>query len=492
MITFLISILLLVIGYVFYGRYVERVFEVDHGRQTPAYTKQDGIDYIPMPTWKVFLIQLLNIAGTGPIFGAIAGAMFGPAAFIWIVVGCIFGGAVHDYLSGMLSLRMGGEGLPGIVGKYLGRTTKAVMLCFCALLLLLVGAVFVYSPASILGNMTGGTHTAVMIWVGVVLVYYVVATLVPIDKIIGKIYPVFAVALLFMAVSLFICLLIKWPVTIPEVWDGLQNRNAAAGSLFPCLFISIACGAISGFHATQSPLMARCIKKEHLGRPIFYGAMITEGFIALVWAAVASYYFYGGGIMEFGDSAINPATGEPFRDGPNIVTLVCKNWLGVAGSILALLGVVVAPITSGDTALRSARLIVADAVKLDQKPLVNRLIICVPVFLITGGILWFSIADKDGFNIIWRYFGWANQALSCFTLWALTVFLQKERKRLTYLITMIPAIFMTAVCVTYISTAKIGFNLPMSWTAGIAITVAVVCIVAFYSLRYLIQRFRKK
>jgi len=480
MITFLISVLALILGYLFYGKLVEKCFGPDSSRQTPAVEKNDGMDYIPLPTWKVFLIQLLNIAGTGPIFGAIAGAMFGPSAFLWIVFGCIFAGAVHDYLSGMLSLRNDGGGLPVIIGKYLGNTTKNVTLAFSVLLLLLVGAVFVYSPASILGNMTGGTRTAIMIWVGVVMLYYILATLVPVDKIIGKIYPVFAFALLFMAISLFVCLLVKWPTEVPELWDGLQNRNPGAGSLFPCLFISIACGAISGFHATQSPLMARCIKNENLGRRVFYGSMITEGLIALVWAAVASYYFYGGGIEAFGDAAINPSTGAPFRDGPGIVTLVSKQWLGVVGSILALLGVVVAPITSGDTALRSARLIIADAVKLDQKPLGNRLLICVPIFIVTGLILWFSIADADGFNVIWRYFGWANQTLSIFTLWALTVFLVKERKSPYYLMTFIPAVFMTSVCLTYILTAKIGFNLPVAWTAPIAIIIAVASAACFY------------
>jgi len=474
MITFLISVVALVLGYLFYGKLVEKCFAPDSDKQTPALSNNDGIDYIPMPTWKVFLIQLLNIAGTGPIFGAIAGAMFGPSAFLWIVFGCIFAGATHDYLSGMLSIRENGVGLPGIIGKYLGNTTKNVTLAFSVVLLLLVGAVFVYSPASILGNMMGGTKTAIMVWVFIVLAYYIIATLVPVDKIIGKIYPLFAVALIFMAVSLFVCLLVKWPTDIPELWDGLQNRNPSGGSLFPCLFISIACGAISGFHATQSPLMARCIQNENLGRRVFYGSMITEGLIALVWAAVASYYFHGGGIEAFGDAAINPSTGAPFRDGPGIVTLVSRQWLGVVGSILALLGVVVAPITSGDTALRSARLIVADALKLEQKPMKNRLLISVPIFIITGAVLWFSIADKDGFNIIWRYFGWANQSLSIFTLWALTVFLVKERKHPYYLMTLIPAILMTSVCVTYISTAKIGFNIPEQFTAVIAIAVAVI------------------
>lgn len=481
MISFLICACALILGYVIYGFIVERVFAPDPARLTPAVSQNDGVDFIPMPTWKVFFIQLLNIAGTGPIFGAIAGALFGPSAFVWIVLGSIFAGAVHDYLSGMLSVRGGGSGLPEIVGKYLGRTTSSIMLVFCVLLLLMVGAVFVYSPASILGTMTGGSDPrgATMIWVCIVIVYYLIATLVPIDKIIGKLYPLFAAALLFMAISLFVCLIVKWPAGIPEFWDGLGNRNPSSGALFPCLFVSIACGAISGFHATQSPLMARCIKNEKLGRPIFYGSMITEGLIALIWAAVASYYFYGGGISDFGAAAVNPATGEAFTDAPNIVSLVCKEWLGVAGSILALLGVVIAPITSGDTALRSARLIIADSFKLNQKPLLNRLYICVPLFVITAAILWYSIVDKDGFNVIWRYFGWSNQTLACFTLWALTVFLAKERKGCAYLMTLVPAIFMTAVCISYIATAKIGFNLPAASIPWVAAATVSVCVLWF-------------
>ncbi|MBR6270226.1 MAG: carbon starvation protein A, partial [Bacteroidales bacterium] len=301
MYSFLISIALLVAGYFLYGRFVERVFGPDPNRTTPAIAKADGIDYIAMPSWKVFMIQLLNIAGTGPIFGAILGAQFGPSCYLWIVIGCIFGGAVHDYLSGMLSVKHGGEGLPGLIGIYLGNRTKAVMLAFSVLMLMLVGAVFVYSPAKILGGMIGGgTNTAVLIWVFVVLAYYIIATLVPIDKIIGKIYPIFAIALILMAVSLFVCLLVYFPSGMPEVWGSLANRAPQNGSIFPCLFISVACGAVSGFHATQSPLMARCMKNEKLGRPIFYGAMITEGLIALLWAAVASYFFYAGGAEKMG------------------------------------------------------------------------------------------------------------------------------------------------------------------------------------------------
>ncbi len=338
---------LLVLGYVFYGSLCDKVYSPDAKALTPAYAKQDGIDFMPMPTWKVFMIQFLNIAGTGPIFGAILGAKFGPSCYLWIVLGCIFGGAMHDYFSGMLSLKHGGAGLPDIIGEYLGKKTKAVMLVFSVVMLLLVGAVFVYSPAIILGDLAGdGSSKAVLIWVFIVLAYYIVATLVPIDKIIGKIYPLFAVALIFMAVSLFVCLVVKWPAGVPEIWDGLQNRTPQAGAIFPCLFISIACGAISGFHATQSPLMARCIKNQNLGKRVYYGSMITEGLIALVWAAVSSYFFYAGGNVEMGAESVTSA--------PAVVTTVSKHWLGAFGSVLAMLGVVAAPITSGDTALRSA------------------------------------------------------------------------------------------------------------------------------------------
>lgn len=473
MITLLISIACLILGYIIYGKVVERVFGPDPNRQTPAFTKQDGIDFIPMPTWKVFMIQFLNIAGTGPIFGAIMGAMFGPSCYLWIVFGCIFGGAVHDYFSGMFSVRNGGVNLPSIVGQELGAGTRKVMLVFSVVMLILVGAVFVYSPALILGQMTGGKST--MMWVLGILLYYIFATMVPIDKIIGKIYPVFAVALLFMAVALFGCLLVKWPAGIPEIWDGLQNRSPEQGTIFPCLFITIACGAVSGFHSTQSPLMARCITNEKLGRPVFYGAMITEGLVALIWATVSSYFFYGGGNVEMGAEGVVAA--------PRIVTTVSKYWLGTLGGIFAILGVVAAPITSGDTALRSVRLIIADALKLDQAPLKNRLYISLPIFIVTGALLWFNIADENGFNIIWRYFGWANQTLAVFVLWTITAFLSRQRQSLTYMMALLPACFMTSVTVTFILTAKIGFNLPVGWTAYVGVITFAVSLILFYVAR---------
>lgn len=472
MYTLLISIALLVLGYFLYGSFIERVVRPDLVRKTPAYTKADGVDYVAMPTWKVFMIQFLNIAGTGPIFGAILGAKYGPACYLWIVLGSIFGGAVHDYMAGMLSIKNGGVSLPTIVGDFLGKRVRNVMLAFTVFLLVLVGAVFIYSPAVILGGMTGdGGTSAVMTWVGIVTVYYVIATLVPIDKIIGKIYPLFAFALIFMAVALLGCLLVKWPSGVPEIWDGLQNRNPSAGSIFPCMFISIACGAISGFHATQSPLMARCMKSEKNGRPVFYGAMIVEGCIALVWATISSYFFYAGGNVEMGAENVTAA--------PAVVNVISRNWLGTFGSMLAMLGVVAAPITSGDTSLRTARMIIADAFNIDQKPIFKRLLVAIPLFIVTAVLLWFNISDADGFDVIWRYFGWANQALSIFTFWALTIYLAYAKNGFYYLITLIPASFMTAVCLSFISTAKFGFNLPESFAPYIGLGTFAICFVYF-------------
>ncbi len=478
MISFLIAILALIAGYFVYGRFVAHVFGPDD-RATPAVRLNDGVDYIVLPTWKIFMIQFLNIAGTGPIFGAILGAKFGPASYLWIVFGCIFAGATHDYLSGMLSMRHDGAGLPQIVGHYLGRRARGVMLCFSVLLLVLVGAVFVYSPASILGGMTAPAGDAAasadwfLIWAGVIFAYYFIATMMPIDKIIGKVYPLFAISLLFMALALFVGLLVKWP-TLPELWDGLANRQPEVGPIVPCLFITIACGAISGFHATQSPLMARCLKDERLGRPVFYGSMITEGIVALIWAAVSSYFFYAGGAVELGSDTAQAA--------PSVVKIVCTGWLGTLGAILAMLGVVAAPITSGDTALRSARLIIAEALNFQQHSRRRRLLISVPLFAVTLLLLWYNIADKDGFNTIWSYFGWANQTLAVFTLWAATVYLVHQRK--LFIITLLPALFMTGVCSTYLCIGKECLALPaaISYTVGcVAVLVAVVWFCVWYA-----------
>ncbi|WP_298614985.1 carbon starvation protein A [uncultured Odoribacter sp.] len=454
MLTFTICLLILVGGYFTYGRYIERIFGPDAKRLTPAITKADGVDYIPLPTWKIFMIQFLNIAGLGPIFGAIMGAKFGTASYLWIVLGSVLAGATHDYLAGMLSLRHGGESLPEIIGRYLGFTTKQVMRGFTVILMILVGAVFVAGPAGLLAKLTPDSMD-VTFWIIVVFIYYIMATLLPIDKIIGKIYPVFAVALLFMAVGILVMLYVYYP-DLPEVWEGVQNihPNAAVLPIFPVMFVSIACGAISGFHATQSPLMARCMTNEKYGRPVFYGAMITEGIVALIWAAAATYFYHENGTSESNASVI--------------VDAITRNWLGTVGGILAILGVVAAPITSGDTAFRSARLIVADFMKMEQKSIRRRLYICIPMFIIAVCLLLYSLKDAEGFDKIWRYFAWGNQTLAVFTLWAVTVFLVKARKN--YWVTFIPALFMTSVCATYICIAPEGLHQShfISYCVGIA------------------------
>ena len=473
MITFIISFFALVIGYIVYGRFVEKVFCPDD-RPTPAVSMADGVDYIVLPSWKVFMIQFLNIAGTGPIFGAIMGAKFGPVAYLWIVLGCIFAGATHDYLSGMLSIRNGGASLPELVGKYLGKTTRAIMLIFTVMLLIMVGTVFVYSPAEILHSMGGDT----MMWVCIIFVYYVIATMLPIDKIIGKIYPLFAFSLLFMAAALMIVLFVKMP-HLPELWTNFYNMGKEAqpekwtDAIFPALFITIACGAISGFHATQSPLMARCLKHEKMGRPIFYGAMITEGIVALIWATVSMWFFYGDPTPGY--ELIAGADKGFYTSAPAVVNLVCNDWLGVTGAVLAMLGVVAAPITSGDTAFRSARLIVAEWLKMNQRPIARRLLICVPLFAVSIAMLIWQVKNPDGFYTIWQYFGWSNQTLSVFTLWTLTVWLARENK--PYWITLIPAIFMTVVCSSFLVVSKnaFGFDITVGYTVG-AISFVVACV----------------
>lgn len=471
MYSLLISLVLLFLGYFIYGRVVERLFGPDD-RETPAITKADGVDFVAMPGWKVFMIQFLNIAGTGPIFGAIMGAKFGPSSYLWIVFGCIFAGAVHDYLCGMLSMRHGGSSLPELVGIYLGKNAKKVLLAFSLIVLLMVGTVFVFSPALILGGMTIEGTTGIMMWVGIIFLYYMLATMLPVDKVIGRIYPLFAFSLLFMAVALVAVLFVKWPA-LPEVWQISQTENLTGDPIFPCLFITIACGAVSGFHATQSPLMARCLTSERKGRPVFYGAMITEGVVALIWAAVSSWFFYVGGAAEVGGSATSQA--------PQVVTLVSESWLGLFGGILAILGVVAAPITSGDTAFRSARLIIADALKIDQHPIRNRLFVGLPLFAAATLLLWFNIADEDGFNVIWNYFGWSNQTLACFMLWTATIYLAGKRKN--FYIALIPALFMTVVCTTFLCISKISFHLSplVSYSAGaLAFVVTLTAFIVWY------------
>ncbi len=465
MITFTLALLLLVGGYMVYGAYVNRIFGPDN-RETPAITMADGVDYIPLPTWKIFMIQFLNIAGLGPIFGAIMGAQFGTASYLWIVIGTIFAGAVHDFFSGALSIRNNGESLPEIVGRYLGLTTKKVMTLFTMILMILVGAVFVSGPAELLAGMTPDYMDAYF-WIIVIFLYYVLATLMPVDKIIGKVYPLFAFALLFMAVGILVMLYVKSP-DLPEMWNGFGTKYEK-NPIFPMMFISIACGAISGFHATQSPLMARCMKHEKHCRPIFYGAMITEGVVALIWAAAATAFFQDNGIMD-------QVTGRAYS-GAMVATQISKEWLGAVGGILAILGIVAAPITSGDTALRSARLIAADFLHIEQRSIAKRLMICIPLFLLTIGVLVYSLSDAEGFKIIWRYFAWCNQTLAVFTLWAITVYLVRGKKN--YFITLLPALFMTLVCSTYICIAPEGLSLSQGVSYGIGGACMLVAVIWF-------------
>lgn len=489
MYSFIISICALVLGYLLYGKFVDKVFGPVPSRITPAISKQNGVDFVVMPSWKVYMIQFLNIAGTGPIFGAIMGAKFGPASYLWIVLGSIFAGGVHDYFSGMLSIRHGGATLPEIVSAYLGKRTRRLMLGFSIILLLLVGTVFVYSPAIILGDLAGnGTDMAVLSWVIAIFIYYILATLLPVDKLIGKLYPIFAFCMMFMAVALMICLFVKWP-SLPELWEGLGNKGAEQGlsgmssqPIFPCLFITIACGALSGFHSTQSPIMARCVSNEKMGRPIFYGAMITEGFVALIWAAVSSYFFFDGGAAQVGSDLSASA--------PQVVTSVSTAWLGVLGGILAIIGVVAAPITSGDTAFRSARLILGDFLHIDQKPTRNRLRIAIPIFILNTFLLWFNISHEDGFNTIWRYFGWANQILACFTLWTATVYLTINKNGVYYLIALIPAAFMNGICMAYFFVDKSGMDLHEEFALPVAILTSIISLALFWFWR--LKKFYKK
>lgn len=473
MITFFTSLIVLFLGYFIYSKIIERIAGIDPKRETPAYSMKDGVDYIPLPWWRIFLIQFLNIAGLGPIFGAVAGAMWGPVAFIWIVLGSVFAGAVHDYFSGMLSIKHNGLSITEIVGFYLGVGAKQFMRGFTVLLMVIVGAVFIMGPAKILSGLTSG-FASMTFWVWVVFAYYLLATMLPIDKVIGRVYPVFGFALVFMAIGLIIALFVG-RYTIPELnFSTIRNYHVTAEKfpVFPMLFITIACGAISGFHATQSPLMARCVTNERYGRHVFYGAMITEGVVALIWAAISMSFF--GGIRELNETMTANNGNAAF-----VVNEISNSLLGTFGGFLALLGVVAAPITSGDTAFRSARLIVADFMKYKQERIKNRLVVSVPLFVIG-----FLLTQID-FSIIWRYFAWSNQTLATIVLWAITVYLMQERK--FYWITLIPAVFMTTVIVTYLLFAPEGFSLSKEIAYSTGILLAVFSLLAFfyYRKRYL-------
>lgn len=456
MITFFISVAALIAGYFLYARVSEKIFGINTSRATPATTMADGVDYVPMPAWKIFLIQFLNIAGLGPIFGAVAGAMWGPVAFLWIVLGTIFAGGVHDYFSGMLSLKHKGESISEVSGYYLGPAVKQVMRGFSVVLLVMVGVVFIVGPAQILAGLTG-SWGSVTFWITVIFIYYIIATILPIDRVIGKVYPVFGFALLFMAVGILV-VMVGRQLPIPELTlASFSNLHTDADQfpVFPMLFITIACGAISGFHATQSPLMARCMTNEKQGRPIFFGAMVTEGIIALIWAAIAMSFY--GGVGE-----LNGVMTAQKGNAAYLVNEISNSLLGKIGGALAILGVVAAPITSGDTAFRSARIVIADFIKLKQGPLKNRFYISLPLFAV--GLL---LTQVD-FAIIWRYFAWTNQTLATIVLWTITVYLIKEAK--WFWISLVPAVFMTAVVVSYILVAPEGFQLSLAvaYAAGIA------------------------
>ncbi|MBI9057944.1 MAG: carbon starvation protein A [Labilibaculum sp.] len=465
MITFLAAIFILVLSYFFYGKFIERFFGANNNVKTPVVRLEDGVDFIPMPTWKMFTIQFLNIAGLGPIFGAILGAMYGPIAYIWIVFGCIFMGAVHDYFSGMLSIRNDGASLPEIVGKYLGSGIQNFIRLFTILLLIFVGVAFVTGPAGLLKDLTGG---GLNWWLYGIFAYYLLATLLPINKIIGKIYPIFGAALLLMAMSIAGIMIYKsfnGSLQLNEI-SILQLKNLhvnpSQNILYPMLFIVISCGAISGFHSTQSPMMARCMKKESYGRPVFFGAMIAEGIVAIIWATAAMNFF--------GDANSLNATVISGHNPAWIVNEICNTWLGRVGAIFAIIGVIACPITTGDTAFRSARLTIADIFKYKQSSIQSRLIVSIPLFVIG-----FLLSQLD-FSTIWKYLGLSNQILSMVMLWTAAIYLAKEGKNHFYL--SIPAVFMTAICFTYLFVApykngglaitpEIGYILGLGIALGI-------------------------
>ena len=436
MISFLLCLAILIAGYFFYGKVVENTFGPDD-RETPAVRINDGVDYVVLPQWKLFMIQLLNIAGLGPIFGALSGALWGPIVFLWITFGTIFAGGVHDYFSGMLSERNDGVSISEISGIYLGKTMKNVMRVFSVVLLVMVGTVFAVGPAGLLQLLCSnapGILSSKMFWLILILVYYFIATFLSIDKLIGKIYPIFGICLIVMAVGVGLGIFTKG-YEIPEIWSHFYNMHPQGTPIWSFMFITVACGAISGFHATQSPLMARCLKSEKQGHFVFYGAMVSEGIIALIWAAAGCALYTGEELLALGGG------------GSTAVYDVCKKTMGGVGIALAMLGVIACPITSGDTAFRSARLVLADWFHIDQKVWKNRLILCIPVLGIGAFLGIGNALGKIDYTIIWRYFSWTNQTLAMIVLWCASMFLFYEKKN--YWITAVPATFMTAVSITY-------------------------------------------
>lgn len=463
MISFFVCLAILIIGYFLYSKFVERVFGPEFDRKTPAMLHPDGVDYMPMKTWKSFLVQLLNIAGLGPIFGALSGAIWGPSVYLWIVFGTLLAGGVHDFLSGMLSVRNDGASISEIVGIYLGNVMKTVMRIFSVILLVMVGVVFMVGPAGLLAKLTP-SFANVTFWTIVILIYYFLATLLPIDKIIGKLYPIFGVCLIIMAVGIAGATIFN-SGTRPMMEITLQNLHPDGAPIWPLMFITVACGAISGFHATQSPIISRCIDNEKNGRKIFYGAMVAEGIIALIWASAGIAFYEGtGGLLAVGGG--NSST----------VYEMSIGLLGKVGGVLAMIGVIACPITSGDTAFRSARLTISDWFKIDQSKVSKRLMLSIPLLGI-GYLI--SLID---YSIIWRYFSWSNQTLAMIVLWAGSVYLAKYakiNKPITSLIAALPAAFMSAVSCTYILYAEEGFKLSTSVAYPVGILFAALCLGLF-------------
>ncbi len=466
MISFVCALAALVVGYLIYGKIVDRLFGADPSRTVPSKELADGVDFVPMPTWKVFMIQFLNIAGTGPIFGAILGILYGPAAYLWIVGGSIFIGGVHDYMTGMVSMRNKGVSLPDVVGSEFGKGMKIAMRVFSLILLVLVGTVFTTTSAGLLAELTP-THAfwgSKLFWVVLIFIYFILATILPIDTLIGRFYPIFGAALLVMAFGV-LAGIFSHTGFMPEITEAFTPHHPKGLPIFPMLFVTIACGAVSGFHGTQSPLMARCIKSEKYGRPVFYGAMITEGIVALIWAAAAIKF---SGSYE---GLLNNLTGGNPAGGTNpamLVNFICESWMGRIGAVLAVLGVVAAPITSGDTAFRSARLILADFFKIENNDIKNRIHLALPVFACSIVLLTID------FDVLWRYFAWSNQVLATIGLWSFASYQMRHRRPCMFCA--IPAIFMTAVCATYffISPEGMHLSLKLSYILGASFTAILV------------------
>ena len=462
MTAFLVALIALLAGFFIYGKIIDNFFKPTDN-PTPAITKNDGVDFVPLPTWKVFLIQLLNIAGLGPIFGALGGAIWGPSVYLWIVCGTIFAGGVHDYLSGMISLREGGKSLSEIVGKFMGEKVLVFMRVFLVLLLVLLSAVFTVGPAGLLKMLTG---VDLMTLVIIILAYYFLATILPIDAIIGRLYPIFGICFILMALGIMGGMFFDPNFTMPEMELANLHPKGDAMPIYPLMFITVACGAISGFHATQSPLMSRCLKSERLARPVFYGAMVCEGIIALIWAAAGITFFHGTEGLAAEISA-NGAGGAVYQ--------ISQGFLGSGlGMVLAMIGVIICPITSGDTALRSARLIVADALKLNQKVIKNRLMLALPIIIVTG------IITQMHYETVWRYFAWVNQSIATMMLWTGTVYMLQKVEGKAFLTALIPAVFMTNVTITYILYAPEGLQLPLTISNAVGLICAAICLVMFW------------